>query len=203
MRPQVTPDGRRACSLNFAGRRRLPTPSRKPRPFISSSNAPRIRWEPVPERVRRVCLPRFECSSIVVSCGKPPFCARGYLRYGLEHSKNRRSSGRHGNQHVRLRGAQISERDSFAFRRRWSARCRATLARSGAGHLRTLCRQSPTRSGEARSFNRIRLCHRKIEPFAVATLRDFVAWAPGNFVRLFPSPNLLLPPTDPTLTCDR
>jgi hypothetical protein len=40
----------------------------------------------------------------------------------LEDSKNRRSSGGHGNQHVRLRGSQIDVCDSLALRRRWTVR---------------------------------------------------------------------------------
>jgi hypothetical protein len=34
---------------------------------------------------------------------------------GLEDPKDRRSAGRHGNQHVCLRGPQVSGTDSFTF----------------------------------------------------------------------------------------
>jgi hypothetical protein len=41
----------------------------------------------------------------------------------LEDTEDRRSAGRHGNQHVCLRGPQIAARKTSAFRRRWTAWC--------------------------------------------------------------------------------
>jgi hypothetical protein len=68
---------------------------------------------------------------------------KGRSKNGLEGSKNRRSSGGHGNQHVRLRGSQITACDNFAISAevdRRLQRCpqnRATT-RSYAGHLRNI-----------------------------------------------------------------
>jgi hypothetical protein len=66
-------------------------------------------------RMGCIGLPRFMPGSIFASCGKPPFGTRGDLQNGVADSKDRRSSGGHGNQHVRLRGSQISDATALHF----------------------------------------------------------------------------------------
>ena len=48
---------------------------------------------------------------------------------GLENTKDRRSAGRHGNQHVCVRRPQVIAGDNFTFRRRWTSGRDAFLIR--------------------------------------------------------------------------
>jgi hypothetical protein len=88
---------------------------------------------------QNVRLRYFGVSPIVVAVGNLP--SRGEeIRDDLEDSKNHRSAGRHGNQHVRLCGPQISVRNSSAFNGGGPAGCDnapdAETVRNIGGHLR-------------------------------------------------------------------
>jgi hypothetical protein len=71
-------------------------------------------------RIKKISLANFRFR-ITLSAGRNSSGITRSAKDGLEDTEDRRSAGRHGNQHVRVRRPQVSGWDSFILDLRWIA----------------------------------------------------------------------------------